>query len=368
MQIRCSALPRIMACPASAQPPKIKIDGDSEPARMGTAVHEVLAQVVTEGLDAVPNLNHVEEKYGIADRDELRMLCWFGLTQWQRIRGEVRILAVEEAMESEEFSGVTITGTPDVVCAEGDTLVAIDWKSEWIERNHKHQLMGYLHMAAQCYPTYTNFKRITVWLRSSDIHTVPVSEKALDEWAAALVERVQHTDTYDPSPDACIFCPLAHECAARRVMIRASMDDMRALVDAGGEPPEQLAQVYPVKKMVGAILDQYDVMLKTVLADGPLPIGDGRGISLQYAPRDHLFLDRIAKPLMKAWSCKDMAELIELLGDDNIKVSKKTIEQVAGDAAFKNEKGKAKKEIVENLRHAGAIVVRTHQRLTIKKE
>ena len=367
MQIRCSALPRIMACPASAQPPKIKIDGDSEPARMGTAVHEVLAQVVTEGLDAVPNLEPTIKKYRV-DRDELRMLAWFGLNTWQSIRAETRVVAVEEHLESEEFSGLTVTGSPDVICAHEDTIVVVDFKSGWIERNYEDQLMGYLFLAAQHYPSYTGYKRICVWLRTSEVDTVNVAPQELDDWAERLAERVQQTETYDPSPPACEFCPRAHECTARRVMIEAAMKDMCALVDGGGQRPETLAEVYPFKKLIDGVLKMYDGMLKTVLKEGPLPVGDGRMISLEDVQRDYLYLDRIAKPLMVEFGCKDLPDLIETLGPDAVTVPKKTIQDIAGMAAFKGEKGQAKKEIIENLRHADAIVTRTSPRLTLKKE
>ena len=42
-EIHCSSLPRVMACPASLVPPAVRVETESEAARVGTAVHEALA-------------------------------------------------------------------------------------------------------------------------------------------------------------------------------------------------------------------------------------------------------------------------------------------------------------------------------------
>ena len=47
---RCSSLPRITECTASAESPGIIIDTGTEAARMGTAAHEFYARMVRENL------------------------------------------------------------------------------------------------------------------------------------------------------------------------------------------------------------------------------------------------------------------------------------------------------------------------------
>ena len=47
--IRASSVPRILACPQSRHEPRLKIDQDSTPARVGNAVHEMMDRYISNG-------------------------------------------------------------------------------------------------------------------------------------------------------------------------------------------------------------------------------------------------------------------------------------------------------------------------------
>ena len=63
MNIRCSALPRIMSCHASIEKPTVEIDAESSPAKMGTAAHRFYEQMVKNDLTYPLNIDSIAEKH-----------------------------------------------------------------------------------------------------------------------------------------------------------------------------------------------------------------------------------------------------------------------------------------------------------------
>lgn len=364
---RCSALPRIMACPASSQAPDIAISGDSEPARLGRAVHEAMTLVVNEGLRAPPDLTKIAENHGVEDLDELAMLVWFGVRTWQRISRETKVLAIEQYLDS-LGDQLTLIGTPDIVCeADDGSLIVVDWKSGYVERDYRNQIKGYLWLVSRK-AEHDIFKGCIVWLRTCEVETFAMTRIQLNEWRDELLKALDN-DAYSPGAH-CEFCPLSHECAAKSALVRSTASELVSLeIGKSVLSPKQIGELYPHKILLKRALDAYDEILKmTIREHGPQPTGDGRILDLTKRDRDYFYLDRIAKPLGKAFDCSCMEELIETLGPDAITVTKKIVQEVAGCQAPKGGIGKAKAAIIQSLRDANAVVSRTGLVLTVKKE
>lgn len=367
-ELRCSALPRIMACPASSAAPAIRIVSDNDFARMGTAVHEVLGKVVAEGLTTLPDdVDAIADKYRIEELDELRSLSWFGLRAWQKIRAEARVLDVETQMSAED-ADLRLTGSPDAL-AEGEdgALVVVDFKSGYVERDHRHQVMGYLFLASLCH-AHDRFTGIVIWIRQGELETFTATRDELAAWYEEL-KTAAAGDAYSPG-DHCTYCPLAHECEARTNLVQTTGSDLVAFENGGWEPtPEAIGLLYPRMKLLEGAIENYKSILKdTIKKNGPVPTGDGRALTYPVQHRDNLYLDRIGTVLVEEFDCSDMAGLVEKMGPDAVKITKRAIEEIAAAGAPKGGIGKAKAAIIEKLRDAGAIVEKSFPKLTLKKE
>lgn len=143
--IRCSALPRILSCPASLRAPEIEINTAGEAATIGTAAHEFYAEMVRRNLDhPADSLFALAEKHDV-DADELSMLAWAGLTAWRTIRDRIDVTAVESELSGTDAGSYTLTGHPDMVGrlrADPTTGVIVDWKTGHKEATYLPQLHG----------------------------------------------------------------------------------------------------------------------------------------------------------------------------------------------------------------------------------
>lgn len=364
---RCSSLPRGIACPASWDAPELPISSDSQPRRVGDAVHEAMAQIVREGLREPPDLNALAQNHGVEDLDDLRILTWFGIRTWKRIRHESQLLAVEERLEHAD-GAVELGGAPDVIAeANSGELLVVDWKGGYIEHDYRHQIMGYLWLAAQKYP-HSLFKGVIVWLRSCEIEVFSATRAKLAEWREQLGAAVD-SDVYAPGPQ-CQYCPLAHECAARSALIRSTVMDLAPFTEGTGRiTPERIGALYGRAQLLAKALENYNAIVRdTVRTQGSLSTGDGRVLSFRKGEREHFYLDRVAGPLARALELTGVDGLVQALGEDAIKLTKKKIQDLAADGAPKGEKAKRIRKVMDALKSAGAIVTRPTRTFTVKKE
>lgn len=355
--IRCSALPRIMSCPASVEKPDIIINQGSDAARLGTAAHEFYAKIVTENIDTVePDLIwHLSSKHNV-DTDELKGLCWNGLRLWGQIRDKIRYYDAESRGECVIRNTFVLGGTPDVAASISDkntNFVVIDWKTGRKEYDPLPQLKGYslIEWMAQGSPALESFKLVTVWTRLNIIETVEVTADDLLAFEGELMDIVTAKERkYNPNDSNCVFCPLQHDCPARLRYLQASGEDIRAIVgDSGGEvTPFRLAALYPQSRMLKKSLDKYEKMLKQVVADAGGNLGN---LSFKEEQRQEVTYD---------------AEIIaEVLGEveQKHKISKTDLKQMVDKVAPQRGKGKMLKELIDILESRGMIETKTIKKL-----
>ena len=317
--IRCSSAPRVVLCPASLQVPDVEIDTDSEPARLGSAVHEVLAAKVrremtfmatgtADGID----FHAVSGKWRI-EHDQMMPLYYIGRRIYEQYSGSIEVSHVEQLMQSTVMPGLQLTGHGDVIgMAKHDphTVIVLDWKTGSPSADYRDQLIAYAYLATiktidpVAYPdgVKVNAKIITVWLRDQVVEIEDISQADIADWLERLNDAIEHPDKYGPSPEACQYCPRQHECPARTALVHSATADFLQEGAAGTAiAPARLASLRPRAQMLRKALDNYDAALKATIEEhGTQPLGDGREIGLDDRKKETINLTA-AIPVLEDW-------------------------------------------------------------------
>src|SRR4030042_5671960 len=171
MIIRASKMPLFLTCPQSLKrAPEIPIDSDSEIARLGTAVHEAMANyVMNNRVDA----GELAEKHGV-DLKELSILFAFGRQAWEELSPYFPTPEVEESMEATLNKVFCLRGRADVFQLATDAIHIIDWKSGYKKTNYWPQLLAYGYLAARQYGVPKAIVTL-VWLRDRTMITKDIT-------------------------------------------------------------------------------------------------------------------------------------------------------------------------------------------------
>lgn len=355
--VRCSSLPRVMACPASLVEPKVHIDIENVNSRLGSAVHELLAALVR---GEEHDLRVIADKWNV-DVDALAPLYHVGRRRWGDYADLFQVHAVEKRMFV-PGTEVELSGTPDVVAhvIDSDTLVIVDFKSGLPSRTHIEQLRGYGFLARLRWISNPNstVKFFTFWLRSGDVDIQDITQTELMDWWANLPARLSHTDHYSPSPEACEFCPRQYECPARAHLVEQSITDLTPADGIKALSPAGLASLYPKAQMLARALDDYKTTLKAAIQErGALPIDETREIVLEERKRQ----------MLEPKATIAMLQSIGIDASAALMVHKAKACKLVGETAKRGEKGKAIDGFLNVLREQGAITISSYQSLTVQK-
>lgn len=353
---RGSAIPRIMLCPASAKKPEIQFHGSSPIGNMGSAVHDVMAVIVREGHEVVPDVGPHAERHKVEDIAELVRLSWNGLRLWHSIKGSIsKLLAIEEPM-SIEVSEVEITGTADVVFESLDNeLIVLDWKSGYLRKDYRDQVMCYLYMASLAFPGHDKYKLIIGWLRFREREVIKINQKELDKWFCRLQDAM-NSDTYLPGSH-CEYCPCRHGCKAKAKLISSLSKDLIAL--SGGNEKDlplmsmdtkKLASFYDKIGVIENSIKLYRAVLTERLAeekDG-IVMEDGKLMKIMERKISRIDLDRAMQYMKLYFQASDVEELIKRIYPA-LKINKTKLLDIVGQKAEKG-KGRAKIDFINTLK------------------
>ena len=366
--IRCSSLPRTLACPASKIPPKTKISGDTTAADLGNAVHAVLAVCVLDKLDRILDVRQTAKRWN-ADPEQVSILAATALKWWrEQLRDRVAVVSVETEMQT------IIPGTEWWLTGHSDLIVEyptgehaiIDWKSGYVDWGYIDQLKGYVYLASELHEAQ-DWKAATVWPRLGEVKTIDITEEDIEDLKKRMVHAVQ-SDEACPGPHQCQWCPRAHECKAHDELVRSSATALLA-TESKALTAEGLASLYPQAKLLEKALKSYDKQLKAAVAAGPIPIGDGMVLDFREETREKiLFTQEAVDAMLDKYNDYDGGFFKALEGA--ITVSKKGLQDFAARTARRcGEKiGPAKAEIVELMRGAGAVESKSIRKLVTRKE
>jgi hypothetical protein len=259
MKLRCSELDRVMACPASAypQPGETQIDHESgDAAKVGTAVHAVMADVVRQGWRTVPDVRPYCEDAGCSDSEtDVRILSYAGMKFLNEYRAFLSDSPFVEGSFAIDAPWGKLTGHADIldyVEAGGERIVyVIDWKTgdKTEDDRYRYQMLGYGALGLNAYAdrAVDKVKVIVAWLRAQEATVRTYRASDVEQFIDMDLPRALNWDgqTYTPG-DACRYCHRVAACPGRRDLMLAAVEVLTSerrgelipwngqLVDPGG--------------------------------------------------------------------------------------------------------------------------------------
>jgi hypothetical protein len=156
--------------------------------------------------------------------------------------------------------------------------------------------------------------------------------------------------------DWCRYCPKYIACPAHKALMKRTFDDLALVGWVENLPRERKGEIYPALQMAAKMIEAAQESIKAdVVANGPISMGPD--YELRASP---VMLTEI-EPL-RAWPVLS-AQFSEAELATAIKIRKGDIEGLAADHAGRGQKGAAKKQIIEDLRAAGAVTETTSYRV-----
>jgi hypothetical protein len=355
MNLRCSALPLAFKCGGSLRPAEgeVLIDPIEEGGQLGSAVHEALAHLV--GTGELPDVRPLALKYEV-DSDEVGRLTFYGNLAWQQLRSAFPDPMTEQEVKIEIESDWILSGHIDVLSFSPEVAALVDWKSGYKQSDFYHQLMGYADLLFLV-SGVQSVRCSIVWLREHMIETFTLIRPDSATWSLSLAREVLAWDgVYHPG-EHCTLCRRFSSCPARIAMARAAIEEV------GGPPLTDLLDVQEIRVHMPAVATLYRtgkialakevldrinnlvrIYIKTV---GPIPLDATTELALVEEPRDTI------DPL-KAWPIISKY-LTDVEFAPAVKIGKTALLDAISAKAPKGQKGKAKTQLMEELKAAWAV-------------
>jgi hypothetical protein len=354
LTIRCSSLPRLVACAAAAVPPGVRVEPPRGPADLGTAFHECMAAIVR---GEEPD-EHVAERHNVDPEELANLFGWTRKLWYNRLAPLFPGPAVETGADYSD-GGLTLTGTADLGALVGDEVRILDWKTGWLDADATEQLKGYAWLWLNSPPArHVPRARVTkLGVRRQTADTTVWTRDELRAWWGWLKGHLADRDTYRPGPH-CGRCPRALECpGAER--------QLRSLALALQQPneslcvltPQDLARTLQLARYLGRKCQDFADDLKAHVEArggrwGPLAIGEQTRRTIDVARGWETLRDAIPE-----------GDLLPLL-----RAGKGDVEDAVKKDAPRGKKGAAAKELFDRLDAAGAIVITTHTTLEVRTD
>lgn len=368
-EVRCSSLPRIWQCPASAQQDGPSIDLVSDAGQMGTAVHAVLA----DRARGVAAWNYAEcaEKYGVDAAELMRLAdaAWEMRGQIQEaMPGKgIRDVRAEVALCGVPAPGLQLTGHIDYLIQGHNRAVVIDYKTgrRGDLSDPEHQLRGYAWLVLQANnPGIEHVTACAVWVHERTHTTYQMARADMDDWRDELVAKLTDPNPqYGPSESACRYCPYQATCEARLALLAGALVLIEGRLDLGrnehGIAPSRLLLAHEAVTAIEARLKQFRAELRAMIhRDGPIVAGEKR-LSLQEVSVSEIDPQRAWGVLTARLSNDEIAQCVKLRKGELVKRVR---------AKVSRGKQAEADEFIRELAEQNAITYITQHRLTLKKE
>jgi hypothetical protein len=284
---RCSSLPRIMRCPASAVPPAVLIERSGDDARLGTAVHSVLSQCVNEHQSpGFAQLMEAAKANGV-ETEDVGHLAWNGWKCWLQVYHEYPNRVTEEDI-SMEADGICLTGHPDVYSVSDfdDTIRILDWKGGFLEADARDQLRGYGAILMKRHPHIQRVRAERIGLRGMTRDWWTWERDEIASWWQRLVDLVHGPERFSPSPESCRYCPRGASCPAKTALLQQAYQMVRTYQHSVTPPedPATLLDLYNHTKIVEGAVKQILSLIKITVSQAGGTI-DVDGVQLVTTPQ-----------------------------------------------------------------------------------
>ncbi len=367
LRIRASSLPLIAACPASAIEPAVKVVRSGPEARMGTAVHAVLAEWIRSGVDheAIGRAAAAQGFDDGGDIEEITSLCWSAWGMWTRELGQwFPDPQVEDEWGPLIVGDVVLTGhtdvwdvvslTPDDPTPEEFRL--IDWKTSRIEPDYASQVKGYCLLGME--EMHVDKSRAcVVYVRAGVAVWYTWTRDELRAWFAEVAAKAG-SEIYSPDSSTCRYCQRIWECSYGTQLMRSSanvMTELEGLPTDMDMPADVrgsfLANLNAAAKLIEDRAAEVRDWIKAAVAASPdqsIPMVDGRQLTLKQTERRSIDNVPVARQILSETLTPEA--IVRTL-----KMSKTAVEKEVMAAAPYRQKGKMKDAVIEALDTANCL-------------
>jgi hypothetical protein len=317
------------------------------------AAHAAL-QCIPKGVE--PDIVGIARQHNV-DPDEVDTMYRFGLKAWRELSKHVPNARAEERLE-----GDGICGTADIFHNDSETMVVWDWKTGRIKGDYMAQVKGYGAAGVDQYgmPESGMVTVIVVWLRFQEYEVLNLTQDDIERFHHDIKRaELQIGKEYAPG-NACAFCRRQLECKAREDFLRSSAAAISTVSTDAALSRETIGHLYHKSKHLKQALGMYDKALKLALQQGDLEDENGHTITTVAQKRDKLDPQASWPILTEAGlDSDDLAGCVSL--------SKTKALKIVNDRAAKGYKGKAKAEVLERLRQAGAVQENHYEMVKVVK-
>lgn len=280
VKLRCSQLPKFMACAGSAIPVRNKIieaaPEFNDPAKLGTAVHVALAITMDDG---EPDLLELALAARV-DTDDLAQLYGYGKRCWGLLSEHFGAKPIIEQHFKADFGTFLLSGHPDMLSDDTtDVRVVGDWKSGRVEYDAAWQLYG----ASILSPAT---RGVIVWLRETwtgepfEVIDIPVEKEIVKQLTAQVAKLRKGVCTTGPHCRT-MYCERQHECEAYQQKLAADCTALVDLDEADNLPAlEIVKRGYEAWKNYNTLADRFKDLLNEVLdAQGDIELANGNRLT-----------------------------------------------------------------------------------------
>lgn len=356
MKIRCSALPRIWKCPASAQVAEA-FNLQSDASQLGTDVHANLAGIV-QGKAWTPG-----------DNEDINILTAMGASMWRELKENIKDIVVESEFACSITEGETIvlTGHLDLWGRTSDGACFVDWKTGMVDgSDYWPQMRGYALQLIDKHPDIDRVTGIIGWVRTREIDVQVWTRAELLQWRDELIAKLGDTKGFNPG-DACRYCPQQFDCTARNALVTVACKDLLEARPDGITTPEFLAAGYSKVQLLKQAIDRYDQAMKQavrVAGEKGLAIGNGKKLVVEIRTKDSIMLTDDSNRLVKEALGKPIWDACP----DAVTIGKEKLLDLIAKKAPKGDKGKAKDRFMAALKAVSSVKSVEYEALCTKKE
>lgn len=368
--LRGSNITRAELCGASILDEGLIIDGPSDPASLGTAVHYWMTSRIS---------GHHAEAADLAgerklDVIELSRLCHFTWKVWTRYAHFFESPEVEKAVAIQDTILGRITGHVDVLglVPSMEAIGVVDFKTGYLDADCSGQVKFYALAALRATPFVKKAYTLVLRPREDTADGMEYSRDYLEEWWADVSRRIGQF-RYNPGPH-CGYCPRGATCEAKTALITQGLrsfagDDKVAefFKDLPTDPAKRGAMLSAglrESRFIEKTIERFQEMVKADVKahGGKLPDGDGGEIRINVQEQELIVFSRAWESAVAAVGLDDFAECAS--------ISKtKLLEKISAKAprGLKTANGKA---FMDDLRGKDAVTTRVIEKLEtkIKKE
>ena len=346
-KVRCSSLPLIELCSASADTPSVRIEERCDAAFVGTDAHDHLQRMVETGSVDWEAIAH----------PETRSLVWHGQRMWRDLRDLFPAPVCERRLAA-TFSGIELSGHTDVSSGTVGIARVLDWKSGRVDKSYREQLIGYAALELLNNSMLDRVETHIAWLREEEVENYALDRADLPEFCERLTEK--RLDVFSPGRH-CVHCHRAHEChglssvVSRDATSLLDIDESELRSGLATMAPARILELSRQAKLVSTVADRVREAIRNHVEQNGDIEADGARLTLTEEQRRNIDT-AAAWPVLQARLTDD-----ELAQCVSVRLSKAN-EAIKKKAPPRNGAAHIR-EFNEELEAAGAVSYQTIKKL-----